>query len=335
MGQSVSLRLVQTFYEAYARRDLAAVLEFLSDDVEWKYLGPVEVFPFCGFRRGKAAVVDHFTRHVPARFAFKRMEPEELVVDGDRAASFSKITAVENGSGRVLTYHCAHFITFRDGKVTAVQAVADTFGMIEQLQDFELSFDQPDLAEPVCHAEPDLQGLARTPAVCAAGCEQQPCLSAIRNAAPEMVANFYEAYVSCDPQRLDAVLHDDVTWLISGPADQIDFFGMRHGKAEVIELITRVIPCFQRLAGFEIEHLLVQGDRAATFGRVCAHRRETNRSLRFAYAHFLRFQDGKLLSMRSLTDSFDAVEQLTGCRITIRAGAGLAPMLGDDDLAAV
>jgi ketosteroid isomerase-like protein len=314
MGQSVSLRVVQAFYQAYASRNLAVLLEFLCDDVEWKYLGPVEVFPFCGSRRGKAAVIDHFTRHVPARFAFKRLEPEHLVVDKDRAATFSKVTAVENGSGRVLTYHCAHCITFRDGKVAAVQAVADTFGLTEQLQDFELSLGPPDIPVAPCA----MGSFADTSMICTAICGQERCRSAIRAAAPEEVTQFYEAYVSREPHRLDAVLHDDVTWLISGPADQIDFFGMRRGKAQAIELITRVIPCFQQVVGFEIEHLLVQEDRAASFGRICALRRETNQSVRFAYAHFMRFRDGKLISMRALADSFDAVEQLTGCRIELR-----------------
>ena len=150
MGGSVSQSVVHAFYQAYARRDLAAVLEFLSDDVEWKLLGPVDIFPFCGSRRGKAAVIEHFTRRVPALFSVKRMEPDELVIDGNRAASFSKLTAVEKGSGRILAFHCAHFVTFEDGKVVSMQVLADTFGLIEQLQGVDIVLGPTSADERLC-----------------------------------------------------------------------------------------------------------------------------------------------------------------------------------------
>jgi ketosteroid isomerase-like protein len=133
MGALVSQSLVQGFYQAYARRDLAQLLEFLDDDVEWKFLGPVEIFSFCGYRRGKAAVIDHFTRLMPVLYSVKRFEPDDIVIDGERAASFSKLTAVEKGTDRIITFHCAHFVTFRNDKVVSMQAVADTFGLIDQL----------------------------------------------------------------------------------------------------------------------------------------------------------------------------------------------------------
>lgn len=133
MGAAVSQSLVLGFYQALARRDLAALLEFLADDVEWKFLGPVEIFPFCGSRRGKATVIDHFTQLMPVLFSIRRIEPDDLVIDGERAATFSKLTAVERGTGRILTFHCAHFVTVRDDKVVSMQAIADTFGLIDQL----------------------------------------------------------------------------------------------------------------------------------------------------------------------------------------------------------
>jgi ketosteroid isomerase-like protein len=138
MGAPVSQSLVRGFFQAYAKRDLAQVLEFLADDVEWKFLGPVEIFPFCGYRRGKAAVIDHFTRLMPALFSIRRIEPDDIVIDGERAATFSKLTAVEKGTDRILIFHCAHFVSFRSDKVVSMQAVADTFGLIDQLSGFRI-----------------------------------------------------------------------------------------------------------------------------------------------------------------------------------------------------
>jgi ketosteroid isomerase-like protein len=139
----VSLSQVQAFYQAYARRDVAAVLDFVTDDVEWRVLGPVEVLPFCGHRRGKAAVAEYFTLLIPTRFSVRRLEPEDMVVDGDSAASFSKVTSVENVTGRVLTYHCAHFVDFRDGKVISIRVIADSFSVVEQLSSVQIRMDLP------------------------------------------------------------------------------------------------------------------------------------------------------------------------------------------------
>ncbi len=137
---------------------------------------------------------------------------------------------------------------------------------------------------------------------------------------PAFVSDFYAAFVSCDPQRLDAVLHEDVVWHVPGPADQFDLFGLRRGKAAVIELITRIVPCFHILVGFEMEQILVNGERVASFGRICSHQRESGRSIRFAYAHFLKFEGGRLLKFRAIIDTFDAAEQMSGCSIMVAAG---------------
>ena len=41
-----------------------------------------------------------------------------LLVDRDRAASFSRLVAVQPGTGRTISYHQAQFMRFRDGKIT-------------------------------------------------------------------------------------------------------------------------------------------------------------------------------------------------------------------------
>jgi ketosteroid isomerase-like protein len=160
-------------------------------------------------------------------------------------------------------------------------------------------------------------------------------MAALHRMAPPWLSAFYDAYLSGDPQRLDSVLADEVTWLISGPAERVDVFGMRRGKAEVIELITRIIPCYQKLTGFEFDQVLVQGDHVAAFGRVCSQQRETARAIRFAFAHFMRFRDGKVISLRAVADSFDALEQLMGCRIALVIEKDRIPIEANGDIASV
>jgi ketosteroid isomerase-like protein len=133
MGESVSRAAVQAFYEALASRDPVRLANCLTDDVEWHMAGPVDVFVFCGYRRGKAAVVDYIGRLVPSMFSVKRFEPEEIVIDGDTVAMINNITSVQKNTGRILTYQTAIFVVFRDGKVASMKGVADTFDMAEQV----------------------------------------------------------------------------------------------------------------------------------------------------------------------------------------------------------
>jgi ketosteroid isomerase-like protein len=138
MGTSVPCQVVKDFYDAFASRDPLRVAAFLADDVQWHMAGPVDIFHFCGYRRGKAAVVDYLTRLVPQVFAMRRFEPTELVIDGNRAGVFSKVSAVQKNTGRVIAYHCAHFVVFRQDKVVSMQGVTDTFDVVEQLVGYRI-----------------------------------------------------------------------------------------------------------------------------------------------------------------------------------------------------
>jgi ketosteroid isomerase-like protein len=146
MGEPVSPAAVQAFYEALASRDPVRVAQCLADDVEWHMAGPVDLFVFCGYRRGKAAVADYIGRLVPSMFAVKRFQPEDIVIDGDTAAMLNNITSVQKETGRILTYTTALFIVFRGGKVVSAKGVADTFDMAEQVVGHRIdAYREPDL----------------------------------------------------------------------------------------------------------------------------------------------------------------------------------------------
>lgn len=133
MDLSVTRTVVEALYRAYAAHDPVQIAAYLADDIELQMDGPVAIFPFCGHRRGKAAVLDLLTRLKPAVLPTRRMEPEKIVIEGDHAAVFAKTTAVHKQSGRVVVFHCAHFFTFRDGLVAVMHCVADTFDAVEQV----------------------------------------------------------------------------------------------------------------------------------------------------------------------------------------------------------
>ena len=50
--------LAEGFYRALASRDGHRIGSFLSKEVDWMSMGPVEMLSFCGPRRGRAEVVE-------------------------------------------------------------------------------------------------------------------------------------------------------------------------------------------------------------------------------------------------------------------------------------
>ena len=146
---------VEALYEAFAARDPVRIAGHLVDDVEWQMDGPVAIFPFCGYRRGKATVLDLLTRLKPAILPTRRMEPEDVVIDGDQAAVFVRTTAVHKQTGRVVVFHCAHFFTFRDGQLAAMHCVADTYDAAEQVMGHRIDA----YHEPVVSSSEDIVAL--------------------------------------------------------------------------------------------------------------------------------------------------------------------------------
>jgi len=133
MEAPVSRSVVEAFFHAYASRDPAKIAPFIHDDAEWMIVGPIDLFRFCGQRHGKAAVVDLFENVVPGILHVTGFDTEILLVDGDRAASFSRVTAIHRDSGRTISYRCSHFLRFRHDTVIEFRSVIDSFDAAEQM----------------------------------------------------------------------------------------------------------------------------------------------------------------------------------------------------------
>ncbi len=114
MTEPIHREAVEAFYRAYAARDVAALAPFLDDNIVFTISGPVDVLPFCGVRRGKAAVLDLIERQMPEVFRVFSFVTENMLVDGDRASTLNRLSAWRNSDGRVISYRLAHFMRFRE-----------------------------------------------------------------------------------------------------------------------------------------------------------------------------------------------------------------------------
>jgi ketosteroid isomerase-like protein len=126
-----------------------------------------------------------------------------------------------------------------------------------------------------------------------------------------IVEAFYQASANRDVERVMSFIADDVDWLVQGPVDVFTFLGQRRGKAAVRDGYREVARRLE-ITGYQVEILLVDGDRAAALIRLTSVVRATSKIMSIRTSQFSRFRDGKLVEMRAVLDSYDMVEQVIG-----------------------
>jgi ketosteroid isomerase-like protein len=131
MSEESTRAVVTDLYAAYARRDFDRVAALIDDDVDWAIHGPVQVFPFVGHRRGKVAVLEALGG-IAKDYLLESYEPQIMIVEGDRAAVMSDVAFKQRATGRVLRFHIANFLRFRDGRLIEFREFANTFDLVEQ-----------------------------------------------------------------------------------------------------------------------------------------------------------------------------------------------------------
>jgi ketosteroid isomerase-like protein len=140
-------------------------------------------------------------------------------------------------------------------------------------------------------------------------------------AATRMSVNaLYKAYGEGDVDRVAALIHTDIDWIIHGPVQVFPFQGPRRGRAAVLEVLGAIGKNYA-LESHTPEIVIVEGDRAAVLANVAFVQRATNRILRMRLVNFLRFQDGQLIEFREFSDTFDAVEQALGTWLKVPPAA--------------
>ena len=135
-----------------------------------------------------------------------------------------------------------------------------------------------------------------------------------------VVEAFYSALADRDLGTLASYLDDDVVWTISGPVDILPFCGQRVGKDGVMKLLMQDSPAFLSNRRFVPNTMVVDGNNAAVLARLTATKRDDGHAISYRIAHFIKFQEEKVVEYVSIIDSFDAVEQMLGYNLDAHDG---------------
>jgi uncharacterized protein len=124
LGTRTNVEVVQETYEAVGRGDIPALLDLLTDDVEWTFQGP-SMIPFAGTHRGREGVAKFFSL-VSGNLEFERFEPREFVAQGDTVVVLGFERSRIKPTGRTFEQEWAHVYKLRDGKVAEFLALENT-----------------------------------------------------------------------------------------------------------------------------------------------------------------------------------------------------------------
>ena len=124
-------RMIDFFNTLYSG-DVEGALAYCTDDIEFLANAPVDILPHMGHRRGKAEMREMWTA-VAARYSEMRCEVPILVIEDDKVAANIRVFFRKNINQRMVQFDIAAFYTLRDGQISHIREIIDTFDLVEQL----------------------------------------------------------------------------------------------------------------------------------------------------------------------------------------------------------
>jgi ketosteroid isomerase-like protein len=124
-------RFSRALHRAINERRPEDLDDLIDDDVDWAIYGPIDMFPFLGARRGKAAVLE-VLRQIAENVRVRKFDRETVMLGVDSAASMLRFSLTALDSNKPISLRVAHFAQFKAGRLRSLRVLLDTFDLVEQ-----------------------------------------------------------------------------------------------------------------------------------------------------------------------------------------------------------
>jgi hypothetical protein len=131
MTEHTLWRFSRALHRAINERQPEELDVLIDEDVDWAVYGPIDMFPFLGARRGKAAVLE-VCRQIADNVRIHRFERESIMLGVDSAASMMRYSLTALDSNKPISLRLAQFAQFKAGRLTSMRVLVDTFDLVEQ-----------------------------------------------------------------------------------------------------------------------------------------------------------------------------------------------------------
>ena len=119
-----ALEVVQTAYAAFGRGDLPAILNLVSENIDWKFLG-ARGLPYTGAFRTKDEIAKWFAS-IPEVDDILAFEPREFINGGEHVTVLGWERTRARPSGKIFETDWTHVFTVRGGRIVRFWGMYDT-----------------------------------------------------------------------------------------------------------------------------------------------------------------------------------------------------------------
>src|SRR6185437_2896881 len=109
-------RFSRALHRAINERHYADLEGLIDEDVDWAIYGPIDMFPFFGARRGRAAVLQ-VIKQIAENVRVHRFERESVMLAEDAAASMMRYSLTALDANKPISLRLAHFAKFKAGRL--------------------------------------------------------------------------------------------------------------------------------------------------------------------------------------------------------------------------
>jgi ketosteroid isomerase-like protein len=128
MSADANIKIITEIYEAFGRGDIAAILDAVTDDVDWAAEAAEaasSAAPWYGVRHGRDAVAVFFS-DFGSTMEVEEFTPVSLAANDTDVLTVVRFRARSRGTGRTAQMNLHHYFKFRDGKVAYNRGTEDT-----------------------------------------------------------------------------------------------------------------------------------------------------------------------------------------------------------------
>lgn len=131
MSEQANEQVVYRLYEAFGQGDIQGILDTLSEDVDWLFVGRPEDVPFAGQRRGHEQMKEFFGIVGETVAEIYEFGPREVMSFDDKVLVLGHERVRVRATDRVFETDWAHLFTVREGRITRLREFYDTATMAE------------------------------------------------------------------------------------------------------------------------------------------------------------------------------------------------------------
>jgi uncharacterized protein len=125
MSADANIKIIMEIYEAFGRGDVAAILDAVTDDVDWAAEAASSAAPWYGVRHGRDAVAVFFS-DFGSTMEVEEFTPVSFAANDTDVLTVVRFRARSRGTGRTAQMNLHHYFKFRDGKVAYYRGTEDT-----------------------------------------------------------------------------------------------------------------------------------------------------------------------------------------------------------------